>query len=188
MTRDGLPAAATAAPTTATAAVAATAAATTTEAPATTATTTAFAGLGDVDDKRSAAHLLAVEGIDGRLGLPVVGHLDEPEPAGTAGLAIHHNAGARDRSILREHLLEFRFRGGKRQVSDVNVCHGQILGPIVLTQPTRSNRGEVYQLLPEVQIPYPRVFLCRVRGGGWVYGFNSSGRLWRPRRRALATA
>jgi hypothetical protein len=43
--------------------------------------------------------LLAVEGGDGRLGLVVVAHLDEPEALGAAGVAVGDHFGALDLAV-----------------------------------------------------------------------------------------
>ena len=47
-----------------------------------------FARLRFIDRQGTAIVLLAVEGLDGRLGLLVVGHFDESEPFAAAALAV----------------------------------------------------------------------------------------------------
>jgi len=46
-------------------------------------------GPGFVDRQRSAAHVLAVEGGDGRLGFLIAAHLHKAEALGPAGIPVH---------------------------------------------------------------------------------------------------
>src|SRR5262249_44137348 len=58
--------------------------------PLATASTPSFApGSGLVDREAAAVHVLAVEGLDGRLGLLIAAHLHEAKPLGAAGVAVH---------------------------------------------------------------------------------------------------
>src|SRR6185312_14871480 len=59
-------------------------------------------GPGLVDVERTTAQAAAVGAGDGRFGFFVIGHLDEGEAARAAGFAVHHDADARDRSIVFE--------------------------------------------------------------------------------------
>ena len=96
-----------AATSTAAAAVAAatTAASTTTE--ATTATTTAAAPiLGLFDGDLAPLHVATVQLLDCLTRLVLGRHLDEPEAARTAGLAVRDDLGIRDRAQAREELAE----------------------------------------------------------------------------------
>src|SRR5207249_3408057 len=104
-------AAATAAATAAVAAPA-TAAATATAVAAATATSTAAAALLTgtrlVDGERPALVLLAVQGVDRRRGLVIVGHLDEAEAFAPAGRAIVDHLRAFHRAVCRKHRLKIR--------------------------------------------------------------------------------
>src|SRR5687768_4722615 len=65
-----------------------------------------FTGLGLVDGEVAAHVVLAVEGGDGRLGLLVGGHLDEPEALGAAGVPVGDDLGALDGAVRGEQLLQ----------------------------------------------------------------------------------
>src|SRR5262249_17987158 len=92
--------------------------------PATTASPAAAAALGRaslVDRQRTATERLAVQGVDGRLRLGVVVHLDEAEAARAAGFAIGDDLGPSDRPVLLEQRQQVVGRGVPRQVADVDV-------------------------------------------------------------------
>lgn len=113
-----------AATTTTAAAPAAAAAATAAAAEAaatTTATATLLARAGFVDDEGAAAHVGAVHRGDGLAGLFIVGHLDEAEAAGAAGLAVDDDLGTVDLPVLGEQLGEVLLGGAVRKIADVNV-------------------------------------------------------------------
>src|SRR4051794_36068532 len=83
---------------------AATAAAAPVAPPAATAAPAAvLTGLGLVDRQRAAVHLLAVHGLDGGLGFLVGAHLDEAEPLGAAGVAVHDDLRRLHRAVRLEH-------------------------------------------------------------------------------------
>src|SRR5687767_11384504 len=102
------------------------------EATATTAATTAvvaaasgaaalFAGPGLVDCQGSALELLAVERLNGLLGLGVVLHLDEAEAPRPAGLPIGNHLGARHHAMLLEESQQVVGACVPHQVADVNI-------------------------------------------------------------------
>src|SRR5262245_9483803 len=115
----GLPAAATAA--------AATAVATTTTTVATAPAAAAAAataaalrlGAGLVDGQVPAVDRGEVEAVDRRLGLGVTAHLDEAEPLGTSGVAVHDHLRRGDGAVGREDLLQPAVGHGVREVPDV---------------------------------------------------------------------
>src|SRR5205085_8173066 len=79
-----------------------------------------------VDHDAAAAHGLAVHAADGCLRLGVAAHFDEPEALGAAGLAFHHDLGARDLAELAEGLFEIAVTHLVRQVAYVQfVAHLQ---------------------------------------------------------------
>jgi hypothetical protein len=135
----GLPAAATtgAAAAAATEAAAATAAAATEAATTAAATTTAaaeattaaaaaaasasFTRAGFVDGEIATINVLAVEGSDGSLSFRVVGHFDEAETAGAAGVTVHDEGRRSDLTESSEEILELRLRGLEREIADVHL-------------------------------------------------------------------
>ena len=72
------------------------AAATTTASTAATATASVFARLGFVHRQRAPAVVLAVEPLDGRLGLLVAAHLDEAESLASAAFTVFDDLGTFD--------------------------------------------------------------------------------------------
>src|SRR5258705_230602 len=108
------PATAPAADATASAASAATAAAAT-EAAA------GFTGTGLVDDDGASVNLLAVHGLDGRLGLVVVGHLDEPEAARAAGVAVHDHGGGDHLAVGLKEAPQLRVVRAEREITEVKL-------------------------------------------------------------------
>jgi hypothetical protein len=85
------------------------AAAATAVAAATTATAAAaaaiFAGTGFVDGQRATFVLLVVQTLDGFAGGIVIRHFDKAEPLAAAGIAVHDDLGALDRTILGKQRL-----------------------------------------------------------------------------------
>ncbi len=65
--------------------------------------------------------LLAVERLNGSLGLIVVGHLDESEAFGPAGVAIVNDLSGRDLAVLTKQLLKFRAIHLVAQVPDIQL-------------------------------------------------------------------
>src|SRR5262245_8957015 len=82
-------------------------------------------GPGLVDRQLAAARLLAVQGGDGRLGLLVRLHLDEPEPLGPAGVPVHDHLGRLDRAVGGEHLLQVAVGHVVVEVPDVQLLTHQ---------------------------------------------------------------
>src|SRR5271165_5978763 len=81
--------------------------------------TAVFARLGFVNGQRPAVEVGPVEGSDRLIG--AFAHLDEPETARPAGLAIGGYLGSGNTAVSREHLAEI-IRGGREgEVADENV-------------------------------------------------------------------
>lgn len=86
-----------------------------------------------VNDDLAAHEVLAVESLNGALGLLVVIYLDEPEPAWLTRKTVAHQGHVRHGdSRLREKTAELLFRSLKRQVAHVKF----------LQRKTPSGRGE----------------------------------------------
>ena len=78
---------------------------------------TLLTGPGDVDGERASINGLAVEGLDGLLGLFGRAHGDETEPAGTASGPVQHQVGFHDRAVRGERVLQVVFGGVEGKVS-----------------------------------------------------------------------
>jgi len=98
-----------------------------TSTPATTTSATAAAlGLrpGFIDDEVPPAEILAVQGVDGAIGVFVALHLDEGETARLARKAVTNEIDTRgSNAYLREPFLKLLFRRGKRKIADVELLH-----------------------------------------------------------------
>src|SRR5262245_40146406 len=103
------------------AAAAVAAAAATAAAVAAAAATTAAAFLRTrfVDGQRPAVDLIAVHRLDGGLSLGVAAHLDEAEPLGTAGVAVHDHLRRLHGAVGLEHLLQIAVTDTVGQVAHV---------------------------------------------------------------------
>src|SRR5438552_1983480 len=104
-------------PATGTAAVAA-------PAPAGTASAAAAAVLARlrlIHGETASLDLLAVEGGDGGLGFLVAAHFHEPEPLGSAGVAVHNDLGRLHGPVRREHLFERTVRNPVGKVPHVQL-------------------------------------------------------------------
>src|SRR5712692_8079497 len=128
ISKDYLPAVAavatiSAAPTTAPAAAAASAAISATAAPA--ATATAFClGPRFVDHQVPPAEILPVQGVDGAVGIFVIGDFDEGEPARLPRKTVTDQINARGSNTdLRKPFLKLLFRRGKRKIPNVELLH-----------------------------------------------------------------
>src|SRR3989338_6965035 len=85
---------------------------------------------GFVDDEVAAQEVLAVQGIDGLLGLVVVHDLDETEAAGLAGVAVADQSGALHRNPgLLEKAAQLFFGGLIGDVADIKLLHGMAPSP-----------------------------------------------------------
>src|SRR5947209_8253802 len=73
---------------------------------ATKAARAVFHGARLVHDDAAAAERLAIHSVDCSLRLGVAAHLHEAETLGAAGLALHHDLGARDLAELVECLFQ----------------------------------------------------------------------------------
>src|SRR5262249_26525512 len=82
-------------------------------------------GLGLVDRQAAAVHLLAVERLDGRLGLLVAVHLDETEPLGPARVPVHDDLGGLHGAVRLEQLQQVAVGHAVGQVAHVQLlAHG----------------------------------------------------------------
>jgi hypothetical protein len=88
----------------------------------------AFAFLGFIHAQRTASQVLAVEALNGTRGISR-GHLDESETARLAGIAIGDDSHRLHRSVLGEQLADLSLGSRKRQVSNVDLCHGGSSSP-----------------------------------------------------------
>src|SRR5262249_31788397 len=79
-----------------------------------------------VDRQGAALELGAVEGLDGLV--TTLGHLDEAEAAGAAGLAVGHDLGPGDGAEAAERLPEGVAGGGERQGADAQVLAHLVVG------------------------------------------------------------
>jgi hypothetical protein len=86
------------------------------------ATTLPF-GASFVDVQFAAAELATVEAGDGLFAIVVAGHLDEPETARAAGIAVGEDTDSIDLSIGRKQLPQLIFRGIEAEVADEYVLH-----------------------------------------------------------------
>src|SRR5262249_1427140 len=78
-----------------------------------------LAGLGLVHRQAPAAQLGQVQGLDRLLG--ALGHPDEPEPPGPAGLPVRHQGRAEHTPVGGEHLPQLVRVGIERQVPDIQL-------------------------------------------------------------------
>ena len=110
--------------TTATAAAAATAPTTAAVAAATSTATTATAARAffprprNIDRQRSPAQFLAIQSVNGLLGLFRAAHGDETKTPGTTGRPVHHEVGFHDRSMCREGILQVVFCDVEGKIPD----------------------------------------------------------------------
>ena len=118
--------------TAATTATAVTAAATTvaaaTIATAVTAATatgrTGFHRTGFVDDQITATQILTMHALDGGLGFGIAAHFDKAETFRAAGVALHHDLGARNSTVLAKSLFQILIAERVGQVAHVKfVAH-----------------------------------------------------------------
>ena len=72
--------------------------------------------------QRAALEVLAVQRLHGARGIRI-GHLDEAEAAGTAGVTIVDQGDLVDRAVRGEQLAHGIFGGGKGEVSNVEFGH-----------------------------------------------------------------
>ncbi len=86
---------------------------------------TVFAGASLAHTQRAAGKILAIELLDGGLGLGIGAHRDEAETAGTVRVPIHNDLDGRNRAALLKDFLQFGFGGLIREVGDVEtIAHG----------------------------------------------------------------
>src|SRR5713226_7028588 len=111
------------------AAAAASAAISATAAPA--ATATAFClGPRFVDHQVPPAEILPVQGVDGAVGIFVIGDFDEGEPARLPRKTVTDQINARGSNTdLRKPFLKLLFRRGKRKIPNVELLHLSLLLP-----------------------------------------------------------
>ena len=95
------------------------------------ATTTAAAAVGlrpgFIHIERATSQILAVQGLDGTVGFPGVGHLDEGKASGAARVAVRHQADFLNSSIRREEGADRLFSGAKIQITYENILQPCLL-------------------------------------------------------------
>jgi hypothetical protein len=82
--------------------------------------------LGRVDGERPATEVFAIESLNRRLRGTVVCHVDEAKPPRPAGLAVGNEIHLIHRTIGLKELADIIFRGGKRQIANIDI-HGMVL-------------------------------------------------------------
>ena len=83
----------------------------------------------------AAAHVLAMQAIDGCLGFGIAAHLDETKAFGTAGIALHHDLGAGHCAELAELLQQVVVANSIGQVAHVKfVAHERTLSEKQINQ------------------------------------------------------
>jgi hypothetical protein len=87
----------------------------------TSATASVFPWASFVDGERSSVRFFAVQGVNGRLGLIIIAHLDKPEAFRAARVPIHDDLGGLNRTMRRKHGLQIGVRHTIRQVSDIQL-------------------------------------------------------------------
>jgi hypothetical protein len=85
------------------------------------ATPTTLSRLGNVHGEWATVHLEVVQRGDGRVGLRLVGHFDEPKATRTAGFPIDDDLGSLDHPVLSKHCDEVVVCCCPGQVADVDV-------------------------------------------------------------------
>ena len=88
-----------------------------TVAAATTAGSALFARPGNVDGQGTTIQLGAMHGLDGLLRFLGGAHGDEPEAAGAAGHAVHHQVGLENGAVGGKRVLEIVFSGFEGKIS-----------------------------------------------------------------------
>ena len=76
-----------------------------------------------VDRQGAAIEVFAIEPLNRRLRRTAVCHFDEAKTPRTAGLAVSNETHIVHRTILLEELADVIFRGGKRQIANID-SHG----------------------------------------------------------------
>jgi len=95
-----------------------------------TASTTAAAGglgTGFIDIEGAPIQFSTIEGGDCTLGLGIIRHFDEGEPARAAGIAIGNDIDTFYVPVGLEERTDGRFGGGKSQIADEYILHLAIL-------------------------------------------------------------
>jgi hypothetical protein len=76
-----------------------------------------------VDFELPSVEITAVQGLDRPVGFGPVGHFDEAEPPGAAGVAVRDDANAFDGPVLRKQRPDRVFGGPEGQISYKNILH-----------------------------------------------------------------
>lgn len=96
----------------------------TTVAAATAAGGTGFHGTGFIDDQITATKVLTVHALDSGLGFGIAAHFDKAETFGAASVALHHDLGARNSTVLAKGLFQILIAERVGQVAHVKfVAH-----------------------------------------------------------------
>jgi hypothetical protein len=88
---------------------------------ATTAAAPVFSWTSFVDGERSPVRFFAVQGVNGRLGLIIIAHLDKAEAFRATRVSVHDDLGGLDRTMRRKHVFQIGVRHTVRQVSDIQL-------------------------------------------------------------------
>lgn len=91
-----------------------------------------------IDGERSALERLAIEGIDGGLGLGSLGHLDESEASRLVGVAVLDDGHQRHFSVCSERLAQIVLGCCKRQIPYVNVHPDLLIRPFFRADAARA--------------------------------------------------
>lgn len=80
---------------------------------------TFFAGAGFIDGQGTTIVFLLVQGIDGGIGIVIVGHFNEAEAFAATGFPVLNDLRTGDRSELREQFFQGRTGDGIGQISNI---------------------------------------------------------------------
>ena len=94
----------------------------------------------------------AIEGLDGLLGLLVVGHFDETEAARAVGLAIDNHLGLDDGAELAEQFDQIIAGDAPGQVADVDILRHE-KSSLSVPKPALITRDSVIDSESELHIP-----------------------------------
>jgi hypothetical protein len=141
---------------------------------ATSAAAKAALGLGPrfIDIQRAAIHRVSIERGDSLIRLSFVCHFDECETAGTAGIAIRHDAGAIHNTVPFKQAAHCLFGNVEIQVADEDVLHSS---PPVKFESKAHRRGNTKRDAQDTLVPDSRKLSNALRlyhglsgGGKWV--------------------
>jgi hypothetical protein len=116
---------------------------------ATTAGRTLFARTSDVHGQGTAIEFSSVKSLNGFVGFLRGAHRDEPEAAGAACHAVHHQVGLKDSAVSGKRVLEIIFSGFEGKISYKQLCaHLILLSAVPLLAP-HCSRLAGFQIITE---------------------------------------